>query len=162
MQLYNFSTATMHIVQATFFSLSLPPLSLPLPHNSHRNIHYHFLGLILTLALRIWFSSINPLFFSATLNTLIVIAGTAAAIALYILDWRTPIIRKKEYSRFVQIFSDSYEEVDEDSWSGAVWAGAGFGFLLLVLQSVFANTTIILSWANLPSSKGTAVSFPLE
>ena len=112
--------------------------------------------------MRIWFSSFNPLFISATLNALLVIAGTAVAIALYILDWRTPIIRKKEYSKFVQIFSDSYEEVNEDSWPGAVWAGVGFGFLLFVLQNVFANTTIILSWANLPSSKGTAVFFPLE
>lgn len=93
-----------------------------------------------------------------------VLVGASVAIGLYFIDWRTPIIRTEQNLKFVQIFGDSLDaEVDKECWMNAVWAGLGFGCQLFVVQSLFSDTAVLLSWANLPSPKpGAAVTFPFE
>ncbi len=99
------------------------------------------LGYLLMLAIRVWYTSFDPVFSSFTFNSAATILGVVLAVYLYFNNWRTPIIGGEEPSKPPRV---------DARFPGVVATGFGFGALLFLTLYVFADVSVLSRWAVAP------------
>ena len=138
--------STVRVSTITFLSVLVPP--------RHRHIYLHMLGYLLMLAVRVWFTSFDPVFMSFTYNNIATALGIVLATFLYCNDCRTPIVPEgsKELNRV-----NSSKELNSEKLSkpllgtargpGLVVTAVGFGALLFLTQLLFGDVSVVSRWA---------------
>ncbi len=99
------------------------------------------LGYLLMLAIRIWFTSFDPILSDFTINSAATILGGVLALYLYINNWRTPIVEVDEPSKHPRAGT---------KFPGVVATGFGFGALLFLTLYLFGDVSVLSRWAVAP------------
>lgn len=111
-------------------------------------MYYFFLGFLLHLSIRAWLATFSFAFLGTQLNIIFVLLAVFVTLALYRMDYRTPVIHKKEVLQSVDLPPPAKEDSHPNNW---VWSGVGFGALLFVMQSLFGDAALIPRWVGLMS-----------
>ena len=111
----------------------------------HRYIYSHFLGYLVLLAARAWYTSFNPIFMGFATNNLATAAGTFLAIYLYFNNWRTPIVEEKEPQT-----PSRGQGSKNSSFPGLGATGMAFGALFFLSHLLFGEVSVISRWAVVP------------
>ena len=107
-------------------------------------MYTHILGFILMLAVRIWFTSFNPIFFNFLCNNVATATGVFLSFYLFFQDWRTPIIQNAD-------LPPSKAQKDESrGYPGVLVTGVGFGSLVYLTLWLFGDASIVSRWAVAP------------
>lgn len=110
----------------------------------NRAIYSHILGFLLILAVRVWFTSFNPIFTDFLYNNMATGIGVALSLYLFFQDWRTPIISSNDFP------SSKIPRCDSSRYPGVVVTGLGFGALLFLTLLLFGDLSVISRWAVAP------------
>lgn len=109
-----------------------------------RAIHTHVLGFLLMLAVRVWFTSFNPIFTNILYNNMATGVGVVLSLYLFFQDWRTPIITSTDLP------SGKIHHRESDKYPGLVATGLGFGALLFLTLMIFGDVSVVSRWAVAP------------
>ena len=96
------------------------------------------------LALRVWFTSFNPIFIDLLYNNLATGVGAVLSLYLFVQDWRTPIITSTDLP------SGKVHHSEGERYPGVVVTGLGFGALLFLSLMMFGDVSIVPRWAVAP------------
>ena len=118
---------------------SLPPFL-----SRNRAIYTHVLGFLLMLAIRVWFSSFNPIFTNLLYNNMATGVGVVLALYLFFQDWRTPIITNTDLP------SGKVHREESERYPGMVVTGLGFGALLFLTLLLFGDVSVVSRWTVAP------------
>lgn len=99
------------------------------------------------LSLRVCCATYNPFFLSKSLNVLFLLLSAVIAIVLYNIDWRTPILRTEENEKIVKEFDPTFPVANLFTHIDYMWAGLGFACQLFIIQTMFGDISIALTWA---------------
>ncbi|CAI8002702.1 PGAP2-interacting protein [Geodia barretti] len=110
-----------------------------------RAIHTHILGFFLMLAVRVWFSSFNPIFTNLLYNNVATGVGVVLSLYLFLQDWRTPIITSTDLPS-----GKIHRNKESDKYPGLLATGLGFGALMFLTLMMFGDVSIVPRWAVAP------------
>ena len=99
--------------------------------------------------LRVWSMTFNPLFTGTFLNTTCLLLSVIVITSLFIMDKRTPIIQVSEISKIQTPRRKplgKVMDIEDHMW---VWLWVGLGCQLFIIQTIYADTSILLRWAGL-------------
>ena len=96
------------------------------------------------LAVRVWFTSFNPIFLNFLYNNMATGIGGVLAFYLFFQDWRTPIISGTDLP------SGKVHHEESEKYPGLVVTGVGFGALMFLTLWLFGDVSVISRWAVAP------------
>ena len=96
------------------------------------------------LAVRVWFTSFNPIFTNILYNNMATGVGVVLSLYLFFQDWRTPIITSTDLP------SGKIHHRESDKYPGLVVTGLGFGALLFLTLMIFGDVSVVSRWAVAP------------
>ena len=96
------------------------------------------------LAVRVWFTSFNPIFTDFLYNNMATAVGVILSLYLFIQDWRTPIISSTDLP------SKKIHHEESERYPGVVVTGLGFGALLFLTLLLFGDVSVVSRWAVAP------------
>ena len=96
------------------------------------------------LAVRVWFTSFNPIFIDFFYNNMATCAGIILSLYLFVQDWRTPIIKSTDLP------SGKVPLQESDKYAGVMVTGLGFGALIFLTIMFFGDVSIISRWTVAP------------
>ena len=95
------------------------------------------LGFLLMLAVRVLYTSFDPIFISFTYNNIATALGIAIAVFLYFADCQTPILHE----------SSQQARAGHPGW---MVTAMGFGALLFLTHFLFGDVSVVSHWAVAP------------
>lgn len=109
-----------------------------------RAISSHILGFLLMLALRVWFTSFNPIFTNFITNNVATGVGVLLSFYLFFQDRRTPVVTIKDLP------STSIHHEEKEKYPGLLVTGVGFGALIFLTLWLFGDVSVVSRWAVAP------------
>ena len=96
------------------------------------------------LALRVWFTSFNPIFTNFLTNNLATGVGVLLSFYLFFQDHRTPVITIQDLP------STRVHHEEKEKYPGLLVTGVGFGALLFLTLWLFGDVSVVSRWAVAP------------
>lgn len=97
------------------------------------------------LAVRVWFTSFNPIFTDFLYNNMATGVGGVLSFYLFFQDWRTPIISNSDLPS-----STRSHDTESERYPGMVLTGVGMGALLFLTLWLFGDVSVVSRWAVAP------------
>ncbi|XP_062899228.1 PGAP2-interacting protein-like isoform X1 [Mobula hypostoma] len=98
------------------------------------------LGHILQLVLRIWCTSLNPVWASNTFNSLILAVGAIVTLERIRSDFQ-------KISQIEEKIKSPVKKIEPDVWFDWLVSGAAYGSLLFLIHWIFGEVSLVSRWA---------------